>query len=191
MSAAYEPAAWHDFFVAFATATAALLGLFFLGISARMRDLEAHSALRQIVAAATSGMVVVLALSFLALAPGLGRVLLGAVVIMGAIVIIAVNTWTVWRTRGARLAGKIPISRQLIAVSAFLDILLATYGGISLIVGWGGGMYIVMVSLVLVVVLWSYNAWAVLMAPRTLFERNSDSMESTPTHGQHITPGTK
>lgn len=190
MSAAYEPSAWHDFFVAYATATAALLGLFFLGMSVRLRDVEAHSALRRIVAAATSGMVVVLAWSFIALAPGLGRVLLGAVVLTGAIVIVGINMWTVLRTREARRAGKIPVSRQLIAVSAFLDILLATYGGISLIVGWGGGMYIVMVSLVLVLVLWSFNAWAVMLAPH-MFERDGGSKESKPAHKQDATPGTK
>ena len=47
MDAAYDPAAWHDFVVAFVSATAALLGRVFVVVSLHLKAVVNDSVLRR------------------------------------------------------------------------------------------------------------------------------------------------
>ena len=92
LATAYDPAGWHDLFVAAAGATAALSGLIFVGLSVNIKavlDLDEQTGRNFLSGRAVEALVdllIVLVVSLVALTPSITRGVLAAVVLATAVI---------------------------------------------------------------------------------------------------------
>jgi modulator of FtsH protease len=153
----YGLAAWHDFYAALATATAALLGLLFVAITIRSSQVVANPALRKRAQISTQGMAGVMILALIALVPGIDDLFFAAavlvVVVLDAIVYV-LATGSVVRRRGGQTLG--PWIRTVLNG---LSGVFAVSGAISISVRAGGGLYLLVPSLLTILALWCFSAW--------------------------------
>jgi modulator of FtsH protease len=157
-----QPALWHDLFIAFASACAALLGLLFVALSLHPDEVERHPLEFY---RAKSGLLALaggLTLSLLALIPSQPLALLGAemIAVEVGLLIAARDGLRVFRELGAQA----PRITRLTRFVNGLVILLVVVGGISLIVGRGPGLFLVAPAVVVIGPMSSYFAWSVLFA---------------------------
>jgi hypothetical protein len=163
MNAGFQPAAWHDLFVATATASAALLGLFFVAISLHSIHIEGHAVLRNRARNNLHGLLALLVISVAVLIPGLPLALLGVVIIVAIAIVLAlgaIGTVGMMRT-GVEVAPS--VWRRL---SFNVVLLLCAFGaGISLIIGKGPGLYLEALAILIGLPSSCYYAWLLLFAP--------------------------
>jgi len=158
---AYQPAQWHDLFVATVGAAAALTGLIFVAVSINLPLILKLPSLPPRAAETLAVTMGLLLVSVFVLVPGQSLTLLGAEMIALGAVLAAVLLrtrlrlprspddpliWTVMPI-GVILAGSLPM------VAA----------GISLLVGGGGGLYWLVPGLVLGFSGAVFNAWILLI----------------------------
>ena len=158
---AYQPAQWHDLFVATVGAAAALTGLIFVAVSINLPLILKLPTLPPRAAETLAVTMGLLLVSVFVLVPGQSLTLLGAEMIALGAVLAAVLLrtrlrlprspddpliWTVMPI-GVILAGSLPM------VAA----------GISLLVGGGGGLYWLVPGLVLGFSGAVFNAWILLI----------------------------
>jgi len=163
-----QPALWHELFATFAGVCAALLGLFFVAISFHVREVESEPAALHRARSGLEALASSLTVSLFALIPGQPAPWLGAEVIVIQLGLLALNLTYAVRTfrhapelfdRSRKLAGAVGVT----AIASMI------VGGISLIVGRGPGLFMIMPAVVATVLLGSYFAWSVLFsrpAPR-------------------------
>ena len=144
MSYAYDLSAWHDFATALASASAALTGLVFVAVSIHLREVLADPIHRLRAASAFVSLVALLGFALVALFAGISRQAYGSLVVAASLVRLlhVAQGWRVFAGEpGSEWWG------TLIAwvVSAVAEL----WGGISLLTGTGGGMYVLAAGLLI------------------------------------------
>jgi hypothetical protein len=157
---AYAPAQWHDFFVGSIGASAALTGLLFVAISINLTHILKYPRLPGRAAATLTILLSALFVAGFVLAPGQNNRVLGAEIAVTGVVVafLAVR----FSTRGREPND--PVSWKL---EPFLLLqlpgLALLAGGLSLVVGGGGGLYWVLGATVLAFLVAAINAWVLLI----------------------------
>jgi hypothetical protein len=144
---AYQPAQWHDLFVATAGAAAALTGLIFVAVSINLTRILEYPALPPRAVETLSVTVGLLLVSVFVLIPGQSRILLGVeALVLGAALAVALMAL---RLRIPRAPGE-PLVWTTVPIGVILaGSLPMVAAGISLLVGGGGGLYWLVPGLVL------------------------------------------
>jgi hypothetical protein len=135
---AYDPGAWHDFFVTAGTAAAALTGLLFVALSIHLDRILGHPEHRFRARGNFFGLTVVMVMALVVLMPGLTGRWLGVGLIAPNVAAAAVNAWHIRRVLPTFLGGSI-IFPLRVALSYAL-ILMGVAGGFSVMLGSGGGL---------------------------------------------------
>ncbi len=158
---AYDPAEWHDLFVAAAGASAALAGLLFVAVSINLERILQFDGLPERGLETVAMLLGVLLVSIVGLIPGQSHVALGVEVLVLAAALIAFigrlpskytgpddvpRSWSYTRW-GLRLVATVPF---LIA-------------GLSLLAEAGGGLYWVVAGIVFAILAAVANAWVLLV----------------------------
>jgi hypothetical protein len=155
---AYDPAAWHDFFVMLGGASAALAGLVFVGLSIHARAVAADPLHRARARNLTAGILYMTIASALVLMPGQGLTALGVELVVGGAVI-AVMFYEPLRLHSARLD---PVLRARLA-AAVIVCLVSIGAGASLIAHAGGGLYVLVGAGLGGISLNVFGAWSLLL----------------------------
>jgi hypothetical protein len=155
---AYDPTRWHDFFVMLGGASAALAGLVFVGLSIHARAVAADPLHRRRARSLTAGIVYVTVVSALVLTPGQSLTVLGSELLAGGLVIAGIFATPVV-LHPDRIKGQLRI-RILVAVLACL---VSAGAGVSLIAHGGGGLYLLVPSGIVGIVLNVFGAWSLLL----------------------------
>jgi hypothetical protein len=176
LAPAYHPASWSTFFTLTGTAAATLTGLFFVAFSLRVRELQLSRVLRVRARYLLLWLVAIAIGSGFVLMPGQSLAVLATELLAVSVGCVAYTVWSVLRT----------VRHELPAVSADLAVrwlglgatsLLSIGAGISLLVGHGGGLYLLAFGMLLGIALQVAAAWTLIV--------------ETGQHarGQDITPG--
>jgi modulator of FtsH protease len=128
---AYDPAAWHDFFLTAGTAAAALTGLLFVALSIHLDRILGH-------AGNFFGLTVVLVTALIVLIPTLNGRWLGAWLIVTNAAAATLTTWHFRRVLPTFFGGSVVF--QLRVALAYVLILVGAIGGVSVTLGAGGGL---------------------------------------------------
>jgi hypothetical protein len=158
---AYQPAQWHDLFVATAGAAAALTGLIFVAVSINLSLILKLPSLPPRARETLSVALGLLLLSVFVLVPGQSLALLGTELLALGVMLAASLLRT--RLRLPRRADEpliwttVPIAVVLVATLPMVA------AGISLLVGGGGGLYWLVPALVLGFAGVLLNAWILLV----------------------------
>jgi modulator of FtsH protease len=157
MDAAYDPGAWHDFGVAFVSASAALLGLVFVVVSLHVRAVVDNPVLRHRAEIILGLLATTFAASAALLIPGQSRKALGLELIPIALVYITLSSLATFRaTHSPRGISRDRLARFFVgALSAGLIFV----GGLGLLVHALGGVYLVGAGVVLGVLIASLATW--------------------------------
>jgi len=155
---AYDPRAWHEYYVMLGGAAAALAGLVFAGLSIHADAVAVDPLYRLRARNLTAGIIYVTAVAALVLTPGQGRRALGVELILGGLLI----AWlfaTPLRKFGSRISGGVR-ARMLVSVAACL---LSVVAGVSLLLHRGGGLYLLVPAAIAGVTLNVFGAWSLLI----------------------------
>ena len=162
MGTAYRPEAWQVFFTAVATASAALTGLLFVGLSINLRKIietPEHLARAREVLGQLLGLLV---LSIIVLIPGQNRLELGEELIVLGAALAAVSAVLHRQTLRRLESGRRVRWGARVAVF-HVGTLAIPIAGITLMMGHFGGMFWLVVT-VLMYLLWSTNnAWTLVV----------------------------
>jgi len=157
----YQPADWHDLFVASAGAAAALTGLIFVAVSINLGRILADRRLPIRAAETLSILLGLLLLSVFVLVPGQGRVVLG--VEIGGLGVLLGTALLTKRLQVSREPGE----PRIWTVVPLIVVLTATVpmavAGISMLAGAGGGLYWLVPELLLAFAGSIANAWILLV----------------------------
>lgn len=154
----YDPTRWHDFFVMLGSASAALAGLVFVGLSIHARAVAADPLHRVRARNLTAGIVYLTVASALVLTPGQGHTALGIELVIGGIVIAYLFSAPL-RLHRTRLDPDL----RMRTLGAILSCLLSSAAGASLLAHAGGGLYLLVPSAVGGVLLNVFGAWSLLL----------------------------
>jgi hypothetical protein len=139
---AYDAAGWESWSVAEAGASAALSGLVFVAVSINLARILAHPGLPRRAAETIAILVNVLIASTLTLAPGQSATLLGAELLVAALIVWSLTTALQLRGLRVRVEEKQPrgwiAGRMAMSQLATLPFVVA---GATLLAGAGGGLY--------------------------------------------------
>jgi len=160
VSAAYSPAAWHDLYVATASATAALTGLLFVAVSLNIERILKFEGLPERAMQTLAMLLTPLIASILGLIPGQSNTALGVELLVLGVASTVAIAQTLRRTipggRNHQHAG----FHVLITLPASVPIVV---GGASLLAGSGGGLYWIVAAIVAAILGASVNAWVLLV----------------------------
>ncbi|HEX2681496.1 MAG TPA: hypothetical protein VHQ03_09410 [Candidatus Dormibacteraeota bacterium] len=142
---AYAPEAWHDFFVAAASAAAALTGLLFVALSLHIRYIVSEPTYRSMARGSLIGLVMVLILSFNLLVRQPAQWTGIELALVGGLYVIAEGGYEVftWQRRRWQVARETIVRSSV----AHLLALIGAIGGVGLIFQIGPGLYAVASSL--------------------------------------------
>jgi hypothetical protein len=158
--AAFAPIEWHDFFLGAVGASAALTGLLFVAISINLEQILKFPYLPARAAGTLGILVTALVVSSCGLAPGQSVTALGIeIALAGA----AITFQAVWISLGSRAEHDRAAWKLERLLTLFLPGLAFVGGGVSLLVGGGGGLYWVLVATILAFVVAAINAWVLLI----------------------------
>jgi hypothetical protein len=155
---AYDPGAWHDFFVMLGGASAALAGLVFVGLSMHAPAVAADPLHRVRARNLTAGILYITIVSALVLMPGQGLTALGTELVVGGILIAALFSEPL-RLHSARLTA----SLRARLTAAVVACLLSVAAGASLLAHGGGGLYVLVAAGVAGITLNVFGAWSLLL----------------------------
>lgn len=154
MPYANDPAPWQDFYVMMGGANAALTGLVFVAISIHLREVLDHPLLKPRAVLALVVLTTQIAISAIVLTPQSRE-------LMGLEILVLNGIFTALYLR-QRLGAAITVDRG--ALISLLIRATYTYAAISLIVGIGGGFYVLALVLVVTLGRTMVNAWTLLTA---------------------------
>jgi hypothetical protein len=158
----YDLADWEPFFSAIITAAAALTGLLFVAVSINLdRILKGSKFLPARAAETLATLLLVVASSALTLIPQSTR-LVGAEILIIVVPMIVITVRDQLRQRRRNRDDPVlwTISRMMSTALATVPCAIA---GVSLAVGWGGGLYWLALTALLGIVGAVYNAWVLLV----------------------------
>ncbi len=136
METAYRPELWHDAYIALCGAAAALTGLLFIATSLHIKTIANDLRLRYREAANTLLIVWLIVESALVLLPQSASALGIELCVTGCAFVPVVFVFGVrWRRLGSHMSWR--------GYAALVLSLVGAAGGVSLIIEWGGGMFIV------------------------------------------------
>ena len=155
----YQPAQWHDFFLATAGAAAALTGLLFVAISLHIRYVATEPRYRALARGSLIGLVMVLVNSLVALIyqpPAWTGLELAGV----SVAYIAISG--AYQLASMRRAP-VPRSSLLASGVGYVLALAGLVGGLSVTLEAGPGLFVVALILI-AIVLWNlWDAWVLLL----------------------------
>jgi hypothetical protein len=154
----YEPERWHDLYVMLGGAAAALAGLVFVGLSLHAHAVAGDPLYRTRARNLTAGILYLTIASMFVLMPGQGLTALGIELIVGGLLLGGLFVETPLRF-WPRLDGEMRI-RMIVATAACL---VSVYGGVSLIAGAGGGLYVVAAAAIAGLAMNVFGAWSLLL----------------------------
>jgi len=157
---AYDPERWHDAYIMLGSAAAALTGLVFVALSIHLREIGAQHFQKVRGHYLTFGLIYLTVVSALVLTPGQSDDALGIEIVIGGVVSVAVTAVPILLMR-----SQVPTTLGFHArvVSLTVAVALNFAAGISLIVGRGGGLYLLMAALLIAMVSNVSGAWSLLM----------------------------
>jgi modulator of FtsH protease len=138
VTSAYDPAAWHDFFLTAGTAAAALTGLLFVALSIHLDRILGHAEHRFRARGNFFGLTVVMVTALIVLIPTLNGRWLGAWLIVTNAAAATLTTWHFRRVLPSFFGGSVVF--QLRVALAYVLIVVGAIGGVSMILGAGGGL---------------------------------------------------
>jgi hypothetical protein len=157
----YQPADWHDLFVASAGAAAALTGLIFVAVSINLAKILADSRLPTRAAETLAVLVGLLLVSVFTLVPGQARTVLGSEI--GALGLVMAVILVPRRRKVPREAGE-PLTWSLVPLLVILGSTIPMVAaGTSVLAGAGGGLYWLVPELILGFTGAIINAWILLV----------------------------
>jgi hypothetical protein len=156
----YAPERWHDFYIMVGGASAALTGLIFVAISIHLRSVLATPFFRARARYLTGVLMLTMVTSALVLVPGQSRQALGAELI--GVGLIASLGFALPVARLARIAGSIDLDVRVRQAVAWAGLALWALSGVSLVVGHGGGLYVLLIAVVLALTICVGGAWSLL-----------------------------
>ena len=159
---AYDPSEWHDFFVAAAGASAALLGLLFVAVSINLERILKFEGLPGRALEALMQLTCVLLVSLAGLVPGQSHVALGLelLLIVAIIAVIVVRQPVVVTDETGREPLSWKVSRWSIRLAGLVAIAVA---GATLLAESGGGLYWVAAGIALATIAAIAGAWVLLV----------------------------
>lgn len=167
---AYDPAAWSDFFVANAGASAALAGLVFVGVSINVDEIIASRRLIGRALEAFAMLTGVLIAAAIGLTPDIGSTGFGVALIVVAMILELVIGTQQYRSLprfGGEADSRTPRGSNLVRITiSQIAILSFAIAGITLLVEGGGGMYWVVPAVALGYLTSLANAWVLLIEIR-------------------------
>jgi modulator of FtsH protease len=156
MENAYRPEAWHDLYIMLGGSSAALTGLFFVAMSIHLNEILRAPLLRVFARNNTIAMMESLVRAAFILMPQDHRLLAAELIVVhGFGLAMALNVVL-------RSSGNAPRTRTLRAGAIGLSSLLGIAGALSLILHWGGGMYVVTAAYLIFLCLVTSSAWALM-----------------------------
>jgi hypothetical protein len=174
----YTAHRWHDFYVMVGGASAALTGLIFVAISIHLRSVLATPLFRARARYITGGLMLSLVTSALVLAPGQTRQALGI-----ELVVLGLMTGVAFAVPVARLDRIAPpdVDVRIRHLFAWTAQALWVLSGLSLIVAWGGGFYLLLIAVLIALSTCVGGAWSLLTGSeaRQELEEAARSREST------------
>ena len=168
MQSMYQPNLWHEAFVVLGTGGAALAGLVIVAASVRANQLMTKPYLRMRARNNTLSMITITGGSILVLLPQ-DATALGIELIVFNLVCACVMPLPVVVVELRNHSG-LPLQAPLLAVSCYL---LAAAGGVSLIVHWGGGLYLTTAAYFVYLLVAVLNAYLLLLPSQTASPRKS------------------
>jgi hypothetical protein len=147
-----DPAAWQNFYLMMGTANAAITGLVFVALSIHLREVLDHPILKPRAVLALVVLTTQIVIAAVVLTPQ-SRELMGLEIFVLNGIFLAVNL----RQRAA-------VTLNAAALTSLAIRLAYVYASISLIVGVGGGFYILGLVLVLTLARTMASCWALLTA---------------------------
>jgi hypothetical protein len=176
---AYDPGAWHDFFVTAGTAAAALTGLLFVALSIQLDRVLGHPEHRFRARGNFFGLTVVMVMALVVLMPSLSGRWLGVGLIVPNVAAAAVNAWHIRRVLPTFFAGSIVFPLR-VALSYVL-ILMGAVGGVSVMLGSGGGLMWPAVESIGMLLIALLGAWSLLVG---VAQRSGTSVADQPLAGR-------
>jgi hypothetical protein len=162
MQVAYTPAVWSTFFSAAVSASAALTGLIFVAVSINLTKIVAQKLLVARAAKALVTLTGVLLGATLCLIPGQHRGVLGGELTLlgGALWVAATGSH-----RAASQENAFITARQKVLQSVLTQLSAIPFpaAGISLLFGWGGGLYWVAAGTVFALIAALADGWVLLI----------------------------
>lgn len=158
---AYDPGAWHDFFVTAGTAAAALTGLLFVALSIHLDRILGHPEHRFRARGNFFGLTVVMVMALVVLMPGLSGRWLGIALIVPNAAAATVNAWHIRRVLPTFFGGSLifPIRVAL----SYVLIAMGIIGGVSVTLGAGGGLVWPALESIGMLLIALLGAWSLLV----------------------------
>jgi hypothetical protein len=162
---AYDPGPWHTYFTLIGTAAATLTGLFFVAFSLRVPELQLSLELRTRARYLLIWLIAIVIGSAFVLMPGQSRAALATEILVVTVAFVAYTVWSVLRTARGPLLSLFSLSAHSAIrwLSMGTTWLLTIGAGISLLVGHGGGLYLLAFGLLLGTALQVTAAWTLVV----------------------------
>lgn len=158
METAYQPAAWHDLYLMVGTVAGGLTGLIFVAVSLHLREVLRDPWHRGTAGSSLLALMSVVLISGAVLIPGQPLPLLGAEIVVVALVSPAYS---------ARALPHLPSRRRLPALieigTGMAGSLLAIAAGSSLAVHAGGGLWLLLPGAAIALGSSVFNAWRLMV----------------------------
>jgi hypothetical protein len=176
---AYDPGAWHDFFVTAGTAAAALTGLLFVALSIQLDRILGHPEHRFRARGNFFGLTVVMVMALVVLMPSLSGMWLGVGLLVPNVTAAAVNAWHIRGVLPTLFRGSIVFPAR-VALSYVL-LLMGVIGGFSVMFGAGGGLIWPATESIGMLLIALLGAWSLLVG---VAQRSSTAIEDQTTAGR-------
>jgi hypothetical protein len=156
MENAYRPEEWHELYVMLGGAAAALAGLLFVAASIHLNEISKVPFLRMFARNSTIGMMVLVLNAAAVLVPQKPILLASELSLLDFLGIAMPLNFLI------RHSHKTPLGRKLRSTAVCIANLLGVVGAVSLITQFGGGMYVVTFSYLVLLCLHVSGSWVLL-----------------------------
>lgn len=152
MPSSNDPAAWQNFYVMMGTANAAITGLVFVALSIHLREVLDHPILKPRAVLALVVLTTQIVIAAIVLIPQTS-VLMGGEILVLNVIFLALN-----------IRNRVSTTPSRSALLSLLIRLAYIYSAVSLIVGVGGGFYVLALVLIVTLGRTMASCWALLTA---------------------------